>query len=179
MFDLEAFQNKMDELALRCQVQLPQNPSFDETAINEFSTDIADVINGINPFMGKSFLAFYRNIGCQIMGDQVDTVTIDHASTCENLINFLHQITPPASITIRFYLQNARIPDWNDCFEDVSVYFRHDEFELEYQIPANDPIRFVKEYRNDLLLDVAPPLMAHLAGRFSNVIAAKVAGQAN
>lgn len=162
-------------LALAQRFQPPQveeNVVFSDAALRDFCIDIGDIINGINPFLQDSFAPFYQNIGCTISGDQINAVTISSHESCGDLYDDLHATTPPASITLRFYISTPRIQGWNNQHEDVMVYFRNNQYEVHYDFQPIGELHYPKEYSTNLMQNEARPIMENIATRFRQKIEA-------
>ena len=173
MFDPEKFKADIEELRKKITPPPEAQEAFGDHALREFCVDIADAINGINPFLGVSFKSFYNSIGCVIAGDKIDAVTILSNENCPDLYSYFQELTLPASISLQFFLSFPGIPGWLTLTENVFVYFSEYQFEVHYAFGAQEEIRYPKSYSSHLLRNEVGPLLDAVSKSFYRKIAAK------
>jgi hypothetical protein len=158
----QQFDQKLHELKEKFAIPAVVEVNFTQKALTNFCIDLADFINGFLPFLNEKFEAFYQSISCTISGDKIHQVFVESREDCPNLHPSFEQLDPPASIRLRFKLDNPLATGWLAVHKDLYIHFRVGNFEVVYNNPTGEPQPYQRNY-NFNFLDISEQLLDRLS----------------
>lgn len=162
-------QQEFDRILGELQGKYPLQPApvgeFSKTNLKHFCNDLSEFINIYLDRFREKFGFFYNEIRCTITGDKLNVVSIEIDDDCPALLDYFDQLDPPASIRLSFSLTNSRVQKWGNIYKDIFIYFRVDDFEIRYDVPASQPMTNIKVYGSNLY-DIVESYLAQLQGDF-------------